>query len=85
MAYLALLPILDQSYEGLVVKNCKSSTSDKLQKFKPIVVVSCNLLTKNSIYIRNTFFAVATLEIEITEPPWKIKTRINDLKENVMH
>ena len=49
---LTLLPILDQNHKGSVhcsVKTSKSSTSDKLQTFKPIFGISCKVLAKNSI------------------------------------
>jgi hypothetical protein len=68
------------------VKNCKSSTSDKLQTFKTIFGISCKLLTirrKNFLFC----FQMQQLQLlgvislrEITEPFRKIKTRINDLR-----
>ena len=63
------------------VKNCKSSTSDKLQTFKTIFGISCKFLDKNSIQMI-TCSQVQQLQLfgvlsarEITEPFRKIKTR----------
>ena len=41
------------------VKNCKSSTSDKLPTFKTFFSISCKLLSKNYIYLRKHLFFVS--------------------------
>jgi hypothetical protein len=73
------------------VKNCKSSTSDKLQIFKPIFGISCKFLAKNSIQMI-TCYEVQQLKLlvelsarEIIQPFRKIKARINDLRLNGMY
>jgi hypothetical protein len=83
---LTLLPILDQNHKGSVLKNCKSSTSDKFQTFKPIFGISCKFLAKNSIQMI-TCYEVQQLQLlgelsarEIMQPFRKIKARINDLR-----
>ena len=68
------------------VKTCKSSTSDKLQTFKPIFGISCKVLAKNSIQMI-TCYEVQQLQLlgelsarEIMQPFRKIKARTNDLR-----
>jgi hypothetical protein len=86
MAYLDPASNLGSKPQSFSVKNCNSSTSNKLQTFKIIFVISCKFLAKNSISMI-TCFQVQQLQLcgvlsarEITEPFRKIKTRINDLR-----
>jgi hypothetical protein len=84
MAYLDPASNPGSKPQRFSVKNCKSSTSDKLQTFKTIFGIFCKLLTT----MRKTFcFQMQQLQLlgvlslrEITEPFRKIKTRINDLR-----
>ena len=46
------------------VKTCKSSTSDKLQTFKPIFGISCKVLAKNSIQMI-TWYEVQQLQLTL--------------------
>jgi hypothetical protein len=68
------------------VKNCKSSTSDKLQTFNTIFGIYCKMLTIMSKHFLFCFqmqqlqlLGVFSLR-EITEQFRKQKTRINDLR-----
>jgi hypothetical protein len=81
MAYLDPASNLGSNPQRFNVKNCKRSTSDKLQTFKTIF---CKFLAKNSNRI---YFQVQQLQLfgvlsarENTEPFRKIKTGINDLR-----
>ena len=56
MAYLDPASILGSKPQRFSVKNCKSSTSDKLQTFRTIFGISCKFLTKNYLHeVHNTF------------------------------
>jgi hypothetical protein len=46
------------------VKNCKSSTSDKLQAIKTIFGISCKFLAKNSIKNDNLFLSASAATLE---------------------
>jgi hypothetical protein len=85
---LILPPILDHNRKGSVLENCKSSTSDNLQTFKTIFGNFYKLLTKNSVYIRNTFCFVfyATGAIKITESfkENREKNQLFDLRRAVL-
>ena len=58
-----MLPILDQSRKGWVIKIAKIALGNKTKLFG----ISCKLLTKNSVH-KKKMFPIATLARKITEP-----------------
>jgi len=86
MAYLDPASNPGSKTQRFSVKNCKSSTPDKLQTIKTIFGISCKLPT----IMRKHFlfcFQMQQLQLlgeisvrEITQPFRKIKTEINDLR-----
>ena len=70
---MTLLQIMGQSHKGWVLKIAKVKLENKTTNFG----ISCPLLTKNTIYKKNSR--------EVTEPLKKIKRRINNLWENVLN
>ena len=50
MAYLDSASNPGSQPQRFSVKNCKSSTSDKLQTYKTIFGISCKYLTKNCLH-----------------------------------
>ena len=63
------------------VKNCKTSTSDKLQTFKTIFGISYKFLNKNYLHEINPFFEGESHAREITEP----MNREESLGENFLY
>ena len=51
MAYLDPASNPGSKPQRFSVKNCKTSTPDKVQRIKTIFGISCKLPTKNSIYL----------------------------------
>jgi len=86
MAYLDPASNPGSKPQRFSVKNCKSSTPDKLQTIKTIFGISCKLLT----IMRKHFlfcFQMQQLQLlgeilvrEISQPFRQIKTEINDLR-----
>jgi hypothetical protein len=62
MAYLDSASNPGSKPQRFSVKNCKSSTSDKLQKYKTIFGISCKFLSNNSIQMI-TCFEVQQLQL----------------------
>ena len=55
MAYLDPASNPGSKPQRLSAKNCKSSTSDKLETYKTIFVISCRFLSNNSIQMITGF------------------------------
>jgi hypothetical protein len=53
MAYLDPAPNPGSKPQRFSVENCKSSTSDKLQTFKPIFGISCKFLANHETFQEN--------------------------------
>jgi hypothetical protein len=84
MAYLDPASNPGSNPQRFSVKNCKSSTPDKLQTIKTIFGISCKLLT---IMKKQFCFQMQQLLLlgeisgrKITQPFRGIKTKINDLR-----
>jgi hypothetical protein len=86
MAYLDPASNPGSKPKRFIVKNCKSSTPDKLQTIKTIFGISYKLLT---IMRKHFWFGFQMQQLQllgeisvrkITQPFWKIKTKINDLR-----
>ena len=86
MAYLDPTSNPGSKPQRLGATNCKSSTSDKLQKFRTIFGISDQKLFTCDCIHDNTFcFEGESHAREITEPFRKIRKRPNELRENGLY
>ena len=87
MAYLDPASNPGSKPQRFSVKNCKSSTPDKLQTFTTIFGISCKYMTKNYLHEITLMFCFEgeSHAREITKPFWKKRRHINDLVENVLY